>query len=320
MKNLNKSTKIWLNYVIGGTISVLMLWGIWTQISKQLARVGPHPEELLKTGHDIFLWICIILMPINLALEAKKWHLLARSAQKLSYRAAFTSYIAGIAFATVTPNRLGEYPGRILYLKRKNTIRLISVSILGAMAQMLTLFIWGLAGLIYYNLFFDDFLGKVVLIPAIIIAIILFIAYWKFETWIPIIERLNFKWLKRFNIYSKLLKRFTFKEQLTILGISMLRYSIYTAQYLFLLYWMSVNMSPMDGFFTCALFFWVVTIIPSLTIIELGERGFVGIYLFQHFSDNTVGILAATVGIWIINLAIPSLLGSLLLFRMRLIR
>lgn len=317
---MNKSTKIWLNYLIGGTLSVLMLWGIYTQVLKQIEKVGTDPSELFKTGDSIFLIICLLLLPINLALEAKKWHLLVNSAQKLSYRAAFTSYIAGIAFATVTPNRLGEYPGRILYLKRKNTVRLISVSILGATAQMLTLFIYGFIGLLYYNIAIDDVLGKVLLLPCLAIAIVLFIAYWKFETWIPFIERFNISWLKRLNVYGKLLKRFTFKEQLTVLGISLLRYSIYTAQFLSLIYWMNVEVSLIDGLFTCALFFWVVSVVPSLTIIELGERGFVSLYLFQHFSDNVVGILAATVGLWLINLAIPAIIGSILLIRMKLFR
>lgn len=297
-----------------------MLWGIYTQVVKQLGKLDSDPWQLLLSGNNIFLLCCLILMPINLAFEAKKWHILAGATQKLSYRAAFTSYIAGIAFATVTPNRIGEYPGRMLYLKRKNTVRLISVSILGATAQLLTLFIYGFIALLYYNFFVDDSIAKLLLLPCLAIAVILFIAYWKFETWIPLIERFNISWLKRLNIYGKLLTRFSFKEQLTVLGISMLRYMVYTAQYLFMIYWMNIDISVVDGLFTCMLFFWVVSVVPSLTIIELGERGYVSLYLFQHFSGNAVGILAATVGLWLINLAIPALMGSLLLFRMRLLR
>lgn len=297
-----------------------MLWGIYTQVVKQLGKLDSDPWQLLLSGNNIFLLCCLILMPINLAFEAKKWHILAGTTQKLSYRAAFTSYIAGIAFATVTPNRIGEYPGRMLYLKRKNTVRLISVSILGATAQLLTLFIYGFIALLYYNFFVDNSIAQLLLLPCLAIAVILFIAYWKFETWIPLIERFNISWLKRLNIYGKLLTRFSFKEQLTVLGISMLRYMVYTAQYLFMIYWMNIDISVVDGLFTCMLFFWVVSVVPSLTIIELGERGYVSLYLFQHFSGNAVGILAATVGLWIINLAIPALMGSLLLFRMRLLR
>ncbi len=314
--DLNKTTKIWLNYVIGGSISILLLWGIYLQIQKQLSKVDW--DAALQTGPVYLLIICLALMPLNLALEAKKWHLLARSAQPLSYKQALYSYFAGIALSLVTPNRIGEYPGRLLYLKRKNTVRLIGVSVLGALAQMLTLFIFGLAGLIYYNIHFPGTFSTIVLVSCAIVLVVVFIIYWRFETWMPVIERI--KWLRKFNVYGKLLKRFTPRLQLTILCISVLRYAIYTAQYLFLLWWMNVDMPAFGGFMMSSLFFWVIAVIPSITLIELGERGQVGLYLFHHFSDNTVGILAATVGIWCINLILPAILGSILLFRMRLLR
>jgi len=313
---LNKSTKIWLNYLLGGTISLLLLWGIYLQVLRQLNKVDI--ETIWQTGPDYFLWICIILMPVNLLLEAKKWQILAGSAQPLSFRGAMASYLGGIAFSMVTPNRLGEYPGRMLYLKRKNTVRLVSVSLLGALTQMLTLFIFGTFGLIYFNLNFYYPFAFIVMIASAVITVILGIAFWRFETWLPVIEKI--KWLRKFKVYKKLLKKFTAREQLTIFGISLLRYSIYTAQYLFLLYWMNVSMPFVDGFWMSSLFFWVITIIPSITLVELGERGQVGLYLFHHFSDNTVGILAATVGIWCINLIVPAILGSILLLRMRFLR
>lgn len=314
--NLNKSTKIWLNYLLGGTISLLLLWGIYRQVLAQLKKVDIN--TLWETGPDYFLWICVILMPINLLLEAKKWQILAGSAQPLTFKRAMASYLGGIAFSLVTPNRLGEYPGRMLYLKRKNAVRLVSVSILGALTQMLTLFVFGTIGLLYFCINFYQPFAVVLLGISTIITIVLIIAFLRFETWLPFIERI--KWLRRFRVYKTLLKKFTTGQQLFILGISLLRYSIYTAQYLFLLYWMNVSMPFFDGYWMSALFFWVITVIPSITLVELGERGQVGLYLFHHFSDNTVGILAATVGIWCINLVLPAILGSLLLLRMRLLR
>ncbi len=314
--DLNKSTKIWLNYLLGGSISLLLLWGIYLQVLKQLNKVDW--EAIWQTGPEYFLWICIILMPVNLLLEAKKWQILAGSAQPLSYRGAMASYLGGIAFSLVTPNRLGEYPGRLLYLKRKNTLRLVSVSVLGALTQMLTLFVFGTIGLVYFNLNFYHPFALVLLVISAMITIILGIAFWRFETWLPFIERI--KWLRRFRVYKTLLKRFSSRQQLTILTISLLRYSIYTAQYLFLLYYMNVNMPAFDGYWMSALFFWVITVIPSITLVELGERGQVGLYLFHHFSENTVGILVATVGIWLINLVLPAILGSILLLRMRFLR
>jgi len=299
--------------VLGATISALLIWGIYLQVEKQLHKVDFAAG--LETGPMYLLWCCILLMPLNILLEAKKWHLLAGYAQPLSYRQALASYFAGSAFSIVTPNRIGEYPGRLLYLNRKNTLRLIGVALLGAIAQMFTSFLFGLMGLIYYNITFPGTVQTVVLISCALITIVIGIVYWKFDVWMPLIEKIS--WLKKYNVYAKLLDRVTGQKQLTILFISVLRYATYTAQYLLLLLWMKINIPIVGGYLMSGLFFWLISVIPSFAFIELGERGQVGMYLFSHFSENTIGILVATIAIWGINLIIPSLIGSVLLLRKR---
>lgn len=312
--SLNKNTKIWLNYLLGAAISVLLLWGIYLQAKKQLHSVDGNIWQ--QTGPAWLLWLAILLYPINAALEAKKWHILAGSAQRTTYRQAFTSYLAGIAFSVVTPNRLGEYPGRILYLRRERTFRLISVSILGAFAQLITVFIFGMGGLIYYNLAFPDTPALIALLCCIAFILLLGIIYLRFEKWLPALRR--FKWVKRMHVYRQLLIRFKNDEQFIILAISMLRFVVFTAQYLILLRWMNVSFPLREGFFIACLFFWAITVIPSIALAELGIRSQVGVFLFGKFSANTMGIVGATAGLWLINLVLPAVVGSILLIRLRL--
>lgn len=244
--------------------------------------------------------------------------MLCNSVEPLSYSRAFSSYLTGMAFSIVTPNRIGDYPGRILYLGRNNTFRYVNVSILGAISQLSAIFLFGIAGLIYYNIAFPAIIAKMALGICIAGNIFIAVIYWRFEAWLPGMERI--KWLKKFATYGRLLNRFTIRRQMIILGMSVLRFSIFTAQYLILLKWMNVNVPLAEGFCMAALFFWIMAVIPSIALAELGIRGNVSLYLFQHFSSNTVGILAATSGIWLLNLVLPSILGSILIMRMRLFR
>jgi Lysylphosphatidylglycerol synthase TM region len=313
---VNKNTKIWLNYLAGGAISFLLLWSIYGQVTKQMA--GINADAWKQTGPVIYLWLCIALMFFNTSLEGYKWYLLTRSVEPLSYSRAFSSYLAGIAFSIITPNRIGEYPGRILYLGRSHTFRYINVSILGVMAQLSTVYIFGLGGLIYYNIAFPAYIAKVALAACLLANIIAAVVYWRFESWLPAFERTRF--LRKFALYGKLLNRITMRKQMTVLCISILRFAIFTAQYLFLLKWMNVEVPLAEGYCLAALFFWIMAVIPSITLTELGIRGEVSIYLFQHFSSNTVGMLAATAGIWLLNLIVPSIVGSILILRMRLLR
>ena len=316
---MNKNTKIWLNYIAGGTISLFLLWSIYGQVTKQVSTIGMDTWK--HTGPDAYLWMCIVLMFVNTSLEGCKWYLLANVAEPVGYAKAFSSYLAGVAFSIVTPNRIGEYPGRILYIGSNNTWRFINVSVMGVISQLSGVYIFGLMGLVYYNIAFPTGMAKVALgfcLPANVFIIAI---YRKYETWLPTLARI--KWLQRFSIYGRLPNRVPKGRQLTVLGISMLRVAIFTAQYLFLLRWMNVNIPIAGGFFMSALFFWLLAVIPGITLVELGVRGSLSIYLFQQISiapPNIVGMVAATAGIWLLNLIIPSIFGSLLILRMRLLR
>jgi hypothetical protein len=257
-------------------------------------------------------------MPLNLALETLKWQLLAGSAQPLNYLQSLKSVLAGIALSVITPNRLGEYPGRVLYLQRKNTFRLISVSILGVVAQMLTIFIYGLAGLLFYNIHYPTTFSLFAMVICMIVTIAIGLLFLSFEKWAPAMEKL--KWFRRFKIYGQLLKRFSTRQQLTILLISLLRYAIYTAQYLILLKWMNIHLPLFEGFFMSALFFWIIAVVPSIALAELPQRGQIAIFLFQRYTENLAGVLVATAGVWAINVILPAVIGSLLVFKMRFVR
>ncbi len=313
---MNKSTKIWLNYSVGGVISLCLLYTIYGQVRHQWAGIGANVWA--QTGSNAWLYVCIALMFANTSLESLRWYLLTSSVESITWVRAFCSYLAGVAFSIITPNRIGEFPGRILYLGRSHTFRYINVSILAVMAQLSAVYLFGLAGLIYYNIMFPAVVAKVALAACVLMNAGLAVVYWKFEAWLPGLEKIS--WLRRFAIYGRLLNRVTTAQQMKILGISMLRFAVFSAQYLFLLRWMNVDIPPAEGFCMSALFFWMMAVIPSVALTELGVRGSVSLYIFHHFSANTTGIIAATAGIWMLNLIIPSIAGSILILRMRLLR
>ena len=69
--------------------------------------------------------------------------------QQMSFGKALASVFSGCAVTVITPNRIGEYGGRILHVEPAHRIRAVSVSILGGLSQTLVTFIAGCAGLIY---------------------------------------------------------------------------------------------------------------------------------------------------------------------------
>jgi hypothetical protein len=55
-------------------------------------------------------------------------------------------------------------------------------------------------------------------------------------------------------------------------------------------------------------------------MLELGLRWEYSIVLFGLYSTNTLGIYASATGIWLVNLVLPALAGSLFILGVRIFR
>ena len=98
------------------------------------------------------------------------------------------------------------------------------------------------------------------------------------------------------------------------------RYIIFTAQFFILLNLFSVEVSYINSMILTSTMLFVISIIPTIAITEIGIRGSVALYLFTLVSNNSIGILSATLCLWIINLVLPALIGILFIFTLRFFR
>jgi hypothetical protein len=260
-----------------------------------------------------YFFAALSLLPVNLCLEAWKWQRLVATAERVSFAQAMSSMLSGIAVSILTPNRIGEYPARIMQLKEHDSSRLVSVSVLGACSQMLAMMIVGFVGLVYYYIAHPTTPYLLVTIGTGLFTLALSALYFSFERWAPLIE--NIRWLRKLRLWARLLYRFSRSEQVSILGISILRFMVFTTQYWLLLHWQGILLPAFSGLLLCALFFWAMAIIPSIALAELGIRGTVSVFLFKAYSPNVAGIATATFVLWCMNLMLPALIGSILFFR-----
>ena len=308
---VNKTKALYWKWAAGIVVTILLLWHLYRQIHAQFAAGGTF--DFWPEGSAAYFFAALALLPVNMGLEALKWQWLVATASPISFLQATTSMLSGIAASLITPNRIGEYPARIVQLKDHDSTRLVSVSVFGACAQLLALMIAGVAGMTYYYLIHPELLYLLVLVLTTSITLALLAVYFSFERWAPWIE--SIRWLQKLHLWGKLLHRFTRQEQWSILGISLLRYCVFTTQYCLLLHWQGITLPVMGGFLLCTLFFWAMAVIPSITLAELGIRGTVSLFLFQAYSSNAAGIAMATFILWCMNLMLPALVGSILFFR-----
>lgn len=308
---VNKFTKQTLKWAIGLLVMALLCWHLYRQIDLQLksgAVFNWWPEE----GIPYFLAAALLLL-VNISIESRKWQWLLSSVRDISFLQALRSVLCGIAASVITPNRIGEYPGRILALRERRSTRLISVSILGACSQLLSIMLAGCCGLLFYIPGHPAPYNIAVLILTIIVSALLLLFYFSFEKWSVYIER--FSWLKKLKLWARFLHRFNLREQLIILIASLVRMLVYFLQFWLLLRWQGVSVGILEGMLLCALFFWAMAVIPSVALAELGVRGTVAVFLFSKYTDNIAGIALAVFAIWLLNLMLPAFVGALLYFK-----
>jgi hypothetical protein len=319
----NKNIKIIFKYVLAPLLATWLFYSLYQQIKSQphlhesitLIKEAPFGKQAWK------FWLVIFLALINWGIEARKWQVLVKPIQQMSFWRAYKSVLSGVALSLNTPNRMGEYGGRILYLKEGNRIKGISLSIAGSISQLIITLTLGCCGLTYILFFQTAHTGPLMELPVFWIRVLLFISlmmtvllllfFFRLSWLIRLVEKIPAT--KKIIEYINVLEEFTAKLLLRLLSLSFFRYLVFVIQYILLLQVLDVQIFWVECFWIISILFLVLAIVPSFAIADLGIRGKFSTELLSVYSANTLGILGTTFGIWFINLFIPALAGSILI-------
>ena len=327
---LSRRNKIILNYILGPLLFVGLSFSIYQKVRNQTNLHGSWQlmKDSYRGPHGWYLFAVGVFSIINWGIEARKWQVLVRHVQKVGFFTAFKAVLSGLSFSLFIPNRVGEYVGRIVYMEEGNRLRSISLTIVGSMSQVIITLVAGIAGLFYlrYNILTPDhplqglstlWLNGLIYI-IIIGTILIIIAYYRVSWIAAIVEKLPF--VSKYKYLIDKVEEFHWKELTRILVLSTMRYIVFIVQYLLMFRVFDVYVSVADGANMVCVLFLVLAILPTIPMAELGVRGEVSTQLFGLLSANTIGILYAAAGIWLINLIIPALAGSLFILTVKLFR
>jgi len=310
-------------------------WFIYRQVIQRFDTSSIIPainEKLLDTSFQLLLAIVFLMMLPNIGVEAQKWRFLIGRFEDLSFSRAVRAVFSGITVSVFTPNRTGEYFGRVFILKKLHPLKAVLVTIIGSMGQLLTTLIIGSACLIVVLpevLQELEIPGKLVywgiVLSIIIVMIMVVVLYLNFPGVQELSRRLFPRWKEKIDIYTGVFKHFNTSALVYTIFFSGIRYLIFSAQFIILLYAFNVRL-PFEYYLTAIpLIFLAMTIIPSIAITELGIRGSISIFILGFYMGHANGasgsqalaILAASTLLWLINLAIPALTGTLFVFNLR---
>lgn len=296
-----------------------MVYSLYNQIQRQDDLKTMVHELLYVWDSNRIMYLCVVmvLMAVNWTLEAVKWRMLLKNTERFTLWESLQSVLTGVAVSMITPNRIGEYMGRILYLKNVHKLQGITVTIVGSFAQLMITAYLGLVGLVYYLTYvLQNTWLYILLIASVGLCIVLTWLYFHLGKVADKLEGISL--FKKIRIYIDVVKRFGKNQLNWILIYSLLRYVVYSLQFFILLRLMLVDVSMPAVLFTIWLIFWAMAIVPTIAIAELGIRGETALYFLSPLCINSLGVVSSTVLLWIINLIIPALIGCLFVFKIKI--
>lgn len=268
---------------------------------------------------ETFLYFALscILMPVNLGIEAVKWRLLIQKLHSISLQDALKSIFAGISLSIFTPKRIGEYAGRVLLLKQDRKNAVLSLFI-GNLSQGLANLILGLLSFIFYFQHNQTFIKNthLLLIGSIVLIILFSILYFNLKKIITKFQHISF--FKKYKESISVVYRYHFTDLIKLLGLSLLKYIVFIAQFVFIILAFNIDIELFWGMISASCVFFIKTMLPIPASVELAARGSIAISFFEVYTNNHIGILVASILLWIINLAIPALIGSVYVSKTKL--
>ena len=323
---MNKSIKLIVNYFLGPVLFIVLSWSLYKQIINQ-PDLPQRWEQIKQSWRSGWFWLVFGLMFVNWGLESWKWKLLMAPLEKFSFARAFKAILAGCSITMLTPNRIGEYGGRIMYVAEENRIRAISLTILGSISQLAITLWLGTAGIIYLKYFaaanagdnsLPWILNNVILFASFALAVILLLIFFNVHAFITLASR--FRILKNFVKHIAVTDVLTGKQLLRILFLSFLRYVVFILQYVLLLQVMQVNIDVFICFWLLTIFYLMMVLAPTVGFTELPVRATASVAILGLYSSNILGMQAATFGIWLINLVLPAIMGSLIILGIKIMK
>ncbi len=268
----------------------------------------------------LLISIILLLTPVNWAFEAWKWQKLASKIEKTTFWQAYKGVLVGLTLGTTTPLMIGDYAGKILLLKSDKRLQSIGAILLGNAIQLYVSLVFGTISYAFFIIWakptpiFVHLFLVIILGIALIFGIVLGINLSKIEIFLS--KNNSLKYLKKYLI---ILENYTVLELRNLLLIAASRYLIFTVQFVLMFKIFQINL-PLNVILAgIGIVFLTKTLISALNALgDLGIRTLTSIYYFGFFGANIAAVSSATFMIWLVNVLLPVMVGSIFVWQLKL--
>ena len=319
-----------LSVVIKLLIAIFSIGFIYHEIvyNKDLTAIQLFLTNMFQNTLDFVLLFTVLLMMLaNWTLESAKWRYLITKIENISLGKSLRAIFSGTSVSVFTPNRVGDFGARVLFLDHSDRIKAVFITILGSISQLVITIIIGILGISAlamseYSGLLDPVLSYLVFGVLALSAVLTLVSYYNisvFTSWGKKLFKIlgpswNKRVRKRLKGYAQVFSLYSPRELSITLLLSFIRYCVFSIQFYVLLILFGVDIPLLHAFALISLIFFSMAVIPTVALTEIGVRGSVALFFLGLASENSIGIVTATFGLWIINLALPAIIGSFFVF------
>lgn len=293
------------------------------------------PQVIQSDWFVLQLILVVVLLFVNYLLESFKWKYFIDKLENISLLNSYKAILTGISVSMLMPNRVGDYFGRVFILKKADRIQAILATILASMSQLIATIIFGsIAEIVAFpkiftidsNLNFGLYIGLI--IGVIIALFVVIFAYLNFSVFSGIIKRISGRGYRKIKKYANVFSLYSVKDLMFALIISLLRYLVFSFQFVLLLWMFQVKISYFNAMTLIGLIYLGVTIIPTIALTEIGVRGSVSVFVFTYYYETMgmvngnaeLGVVSASTVLWFVNLVLPAAIGAFFVFNLKFFR
>ncbi len=267
-------------------------------------------KEIFIFKNDLWIVLTFLLLFLNWGIEVIKWKLITKSTEIISFAKAWQSVWMGVCIGNLTPGRIGEFAGRILFFKPEHRAKATTLHFICGITQLLITILMGCLGLLLFSSMIVKVYFNTILISEIILLFVFSILLFRINKVIAWLKKTRF--LKKYNFNDLEIEQIML---LKMLALSALRYVVFFMQFYLLLTACGVSGNFYHIIGAITITYLLLSTIPMISFIEVAIRAFVVVLLFGGMGSNDWKLSIAATLLWLINIVLPSIIGYIFLVR-----
>lgn len=275
----------------------------------------------LRNANWIYLSIALMLSVLNLYLQYTKWRITCKYLLEEKRKSKiWLSLFYGIAAGSFTPARVGEYFGRAVAFKDRPLLQISIATFIDKIIPLfMTAFFGSLSSILFIHYYYQTppYLTTALFIVYFVMfyLFILFILNPRFWNNFLFRNVKKSKTLHKFLSNFRILKEVDRFYTVEMFFFSFLFYTCFIIQYAFLAAAFSTHPDFLNFIWAANLIMFAKTIIPPVSLGELGIREGASVFFITRFGDTAITGFNASIFLFFINILIPSIIGMFLLMK-----